>query len=138
MKEKLKILMQHENIRASQLAERLEIKPAAISHILSGRNNPSYDLIRKLVLCFPHINPGWLVGDESQMMREDHQVTDPASALHSPLSEVSQQSLDFTEGEKSNIDDFTQKSPVSTRNSDILRVVLFYADGSCETFTPRR
>ena len=57
MKEKLRILIQSENLTASKLAEILEIKPAGVSHILSGRNNPSFELICKLVNRFPQINP---------------------------------------------------------------------------------
>ena len=70
MKEKLRILIQNENLTASKLAEILEIKPAGISHILSGRNNPSFELICKIVNKFPQVNPYWLLGDAENMYNE--------------------------------------------------------------------
>jgi transcriptional regulator with XRE-family HTH domain len=68
MDKKLRILMQNENLTASKLADILDIKPAAVSHILSGRNKPSFELICKLVNRFPRINPYWLLGDAEEML----------------------------------------------------------------------
>lgn len=70
MKDKLRILMQNENLSASRLADILEIKPAGVSHILSGRNNPSYELVCKIVNRFPKINPYWLLGDSDKMYND--------------------------------------------------------------------
>ena len=45
MREKLLSLMKNENLTPSKLAELLGIQPSGISHILAGRNKPSFDLV---------------------------------------------------------------------------------------------
>lgn len=69
MREKLLDLMKSEGLKPSQLAERLEINPAGISHILAGRNKPSFDFLQKMLLKFPRLNPDWLLLDKGPMYR---------------------------------------------------------------------
>ena len=69
MREKLLKLMDSEKLTASCLAELLGIRSSGISHILSERNKPSYDLLQKILRRFPNINPDWLLLDSDQMYR---------------------------------------------------------------------
>lgn len=69
MKDKILQLMQREGLKPGQLAELLDISPAIISHILSERNKPSLDLLRKILRRFPQINPDWLLLDDPNMYR---------------------------------------------------------------------
>ncbi|MBQ2373665.1 MAG: helix-turn-helix transcriptional regulator [Alistipes sp.] len=69
MREKLLKLMDSEKLTASRLAELLGIRSSGISHILSERNKPSYDLLQKILRRFPNINPDWLLLDSDQMYR---------------------------------------------------------------------
>lgn len=39
----------------------LDVAPASITHILSGRNKPSYDFVVKLVEAFPQYDARWLI-----------------------------------------------------------------------------
>ena len=70
MKAKLQHLIKSEGLTASRFAEMLEIQPAGVSHILAGRNKPSFDLLQKILRRFPKINPDWLLLDSEQMYRE--------------------------------------------------------------------
>ncbi|MGN0917154.1 MAG: helix-turn-helix domain-containing protein, partial [Candidatus Enterousia sp.] len=58
---------------ATKLAEILDAKPAGISHILNGRNNPSFELVCKIINRFPHINPYWLLGDSDKIYNDPDQ-----------------------------------------------------------------
>jgi transcriptional regulator with XRE-family HTH domain len=71
MEEKLRKLMKHEGINSTKLAEMLGIQASGISHIMSGRNKPSYDFIVKLLGRFPQINPDWLLIDKGPMYRSE-------------------------------------------------------------------
>ena len=87
MREKLLKLMKYEKLSSSRLAEILEIQPSSISHILSGRNKPSFDFLVKILRRFPTLNPDWLLLDSDQMYRQsdesaalkDNQVIAPIS-----------------------------------------------------------
>ena len=70
MKAQLQHLIKSEGLTASRFAEMLEIQPAGVSHILAGRNKPSFDLLQKILRRFPKINPDWLLLDSEQMYRE--------------------------------------------------------------------
>ena len=70
MREKLLSLMKNENLTPSKLAELLGIQPSGISHILAGRNKPSFDLVQKILRRFPQINPDWLFLDQKPMYRD--------------------------------------------------------------------
>lgn len=74
MREKLLALMKNEGLKSSQLAEMLEINPAGISHILAGRNKPSFELLQKILRRFPRINPDWLLLDSPQMYRSNYEA----------------------------------------------------------------
>lgn len=139
MDEKLRILMQSENLTASKLADILEIKPAAISHILSGRNKPSFDLLCKIVNRFPQINPYWLLGDAKEMRN---------TAVQNPAAE-SQASTDGTlfddvnsqneKSENSDIARISTNAPISTfGRSDIEKIIIVYRDQTFEELRPKK
>ncbi len=63
--------MKHEGINSTRLAEILGIQASGISHIMSGRNKPSFDFLHKLLQRFPQINPDWLLLDKGPMYRDE-------------------------------------------------------------------
>ncbi len=71
MEEKLRKLMKQEGINSTRLAEILGIQASGISHIMSGRNKPSYDFLLKLLQRFPQINPDWLLLGKGPMYRQE-------------------------------------------------------------------
>lgn len=80
MREKLLNLMKSEQLTASKLAELLDIQPSGISHILSGRNKPSFDLVQKILRRFPRVNPDWLLLDKDEMYRTIDIEPQPATS----------------------------------------------------------
>jgi transcriptional regulator with XRE-family HTH domain len=68
-------IMKEENLNASQFAESIGIQRAAISHILTGRNKPSLDVIKKILNKFSTINPDWLLYGEGPMRRNAQNYT---------------------------------------------------------------
>lgn len=83
MEEKLRKLMKHEGLNSTRLAEMLGIQASGISHIMSGRNKPSYDFIVKLLQSFPQLNPDWLLRDKGPMYRDEVKSKNPTSAAAS-------------------------------------------------------
>jgi DNA-binding XRE family transcriptional regulator len=78
-KERIIRIMNEENMNASQFSESIGIQRAAISHILAGRNNPSLDVIKKILKRFPTISPDWLLSGEGPTRRLPQ---DPGSSNH--------------------------------------------------------
>ena len=71
MKDKLQLLIKsEEKITQSGLAEMLGIQPATITHIINGRNKPSYELLQKILVRFPNVSSDWLMLDRGEMLRD--------------------------------------------------------------------
>lgn len=143
MKEKLEILLREKRHTATSLARLLEIQPSAISHILSGRNKPSFDLVVKILRLFPDVNPDWLLLDGSEMLRPSpsyDSLHSPAApdffaAQSDPLFDVDINS-ESTECETlpKNVESSIFAS-TQNRGKRVERVIIFYSDHSFESYS---
>lgn len=165
MQERLRRLMKAEAINSSRLAEILGIQSSGISHILSGRNNPSFDFVVKILNRFPQVNPDWLITGKGPMYRDsvknatsqpDSMVSDtvperaPLADTVSPVAEssVKDEVSDFgipipdMSGAQNSVladTDDARKfvSSVSEHSSkNVERVVVMYSDGTFDNYSP--
>ena len=66
-RERIELLMKCYNLSSSQFADKTGIQRASVSHILSGRNKPSLEVMLKIYESFPDLDIKWLmtgVGEE--------------------------------------------------------------------------
>ena len=61
MNNRLQQFLELENINPAKLADTIGVQRSGLSHILSGRNKPSFEFITRLLAKFPHINSEWLL-----------------------------------------------------------------------------
>ena len=71
MKERILKILSNENLSATKFADLIGVQRSSISHIISGRNKPSYDFISKTLEKFPDINAEWLINGKGNMYKED-------------------------------------------------------------------
>lgn len=64
MIERLKIWMNEINISQTNLAENIGVNKATISHIMSGRNNPSIDFFIKLKEYYADLDLNWIISGQ--------------------------------------------------------------------------
>lgn len=62
-----------ENITQAQLADSIDVARASISHILSGRNKPSFDFIQSIGQHYPELNLEWLITGKGKMYKNSSQ-----------------------------------------------------------------
>ena len=67
---RINLILQAKNITAKQFAEEIGIQPSGMSHILSGRNNPSLEFVSKVIRRYPEIDANWLLMGKGQMYGE--------------------------------------------------------------------
>ena len=135
MDEKLRILMQRENLTASRLAEILEIQPASISHILKGRNKPSFELVCRIINRFPQVNPYWLLGDAEDIYNDVAKST--TSTTNGTLFDMGN-TADVS-GAKSDISALAPSVSIPTLGqSDIEKVIIVYRDQTFEELRPKK
>ncbi|MBQ2200043.1 MAG: helix-turn-helix transcriptional regulator, partial [Bacteroidaceae bacterium] len=52
-----------------QFSQKTGISPASLSHITSGRSNPTLTILRNIVESFPELNPEWVLLGRGDMFR---------------------------------------------------------------------
>ena len=70
MNTRLKQFLAAENISQAQFADNINVVRASVSHVLSGRNNPSYEFIRSVMLKYPLLNIEWLMFGKGRMYKD--------------------------------------------------------------------
>ena len=60
-KDRLKEILDKEDLTASKFAEKIGIQRSSVSHILSGRNKPSLDFVIKVNNAFDDVSLDWLI-----------------------------------------------------------------------------
>ena len=74
MNRRFQTILDLENLSPAQLADRLGVQRSGISHILSGRNKPSFELLQRVVQSFPEISAEWLITGNGKPLKEKNQA----------------------------------------------------------------
>ncbi len=69
MNNRIELIIEKMNLSSSQFADEIGVARAIISHLITGRNKPSLDVVRKILLRFPQINPDWLLTGKGDFYR---------------------------------------------------------------------
>ena len=156
LKDKLHKVIEHSGMSRNRFAEVMGIQPSGLSHILSGRNNPGYDFIVKLIARFPEINPYWLLGDSDKMLNDlqpgaeenapfrlsvaDDAVKSGSAPTSNEIPVRTSASADLKEAKSKSQKTANVDAIVETMAdlSSVEKVVIFFADRTFEVFTPRR
>ena len=64
--DKIKQILIDKNLTPSYFADEIGVQRSSISHILSGRNRPSFDIIQKIIRRFPELGYEWIMEEDSQ------------------------------------------------------------------------
>jgi transcriptional regulator with XRE-family HTH domain len=73
VKEKIESIMKNENLNSAQFAAEIGIQGSTLSHIINGRNNPSLDVLVKILNRFRTISSDWLILGVGSMSRGEKQ-----------------------------------------------------------------
>lgn len=75
---RLEQLMESEKLNAKQFAQEVGIQAGTISNIMSGRNNPSLEVMQRVLNRFRTISSDWLILGSGQMYRANGGITEPS------------------------------------------------------------
>jgi transcriptional regulator with XRE-family HTH domain len=73
MIERILEILKLKGMSPSQFADEIGVQRSAISHLVSGRNNPSLDFIMRVLKRFPEVSTDWLLNGTGKMMQGDEQ-----------------------------------------------------------------
>lgn len=156
MKDRIKQIMDTENMTPARFADTLQIGRAVISHILNGRNNPSLDVITRILSKMPQINSDWLLTGTGSMYKgeniSDLNINEQASFtlpdLFTQLPVDNSKNTDIitdkAEYRKDNAVKEDVKPPHEIINERIIykeakekkikQIIIYYTDNTFETF----
>jgi plasmid maintenance system antidote protein VapI len=137
MKDQLIKILKHFDITATRFADEIGVQRSSISHILGGRNKPSYDFILKVIEKYPSLNLTWLLTGKGNMIldAEDSRnqkdtETDQQSELFMPDKKPDSDNFQQTEHEIKHVIDISKQNNNVTNVNKIDSVVILYTDGT--------
>ena len=135
MKDRIAHIMRAKNLKASDFAALLGIQPSGISHILSGRNQPSLEFVKKIKETFPEYNLDWIIFGTGPITTSEQFQSKPVEPLPDTQLEI-EPVLDTPPQPQPQPSMFSPST--STINGESIKTLfVLYADGSFETFNPR-
>jgi len=129
MIDRIQKIIQQKKLSSSGFADMIGVPRSTISHLLSGRNNPSLEFIQKMLDAFPEIATDWLIRGKGPMYYGHLPKTSEAAPLVSPKERASQGSL-FQELQPAskkfekieNYDEVTPTFPPSASHEDLAAI----------------
>ncbi len=144
MKDRIEHIIRAKNLTATEFAEKLGVQPSGISHVLSGRNNPSLDFVKRLKETFPEYNLDWIIFGTGPMTSSEvfvaHDIRiDKAETLRDETSRASAPEMDlFTvpvtpvTDEQQPVETHVDTQPQADKPVTLRSVILVYSDNSFE------
>lgn len=137
MNNRLKQFLAAENITQAQFADNINVVRASVSHVLSGRNNPSFDFIKAMMANYPRLNMEWLMFGKGKMYK-DKEI--PAEVLLFPdeepktlmrLPDIPEEDLNKAPEQISDAIDTSINTIKSTNNQrSVSKIIILFDDGS--------
>lgn len=145
MKERLLEFLKNENKSSAQLAEEIGVQASGISHILSGRNNPSLDFVLKMLEKYRFLSTDWLLFGKGTMYKEpEMQSLFDFDSVNNRNKNEAQTKIEPASTEIENQDVMRSKTirdSAITQNktsSEVIKIVWFYENNSFREFLPVR
>ena len=81
MVDRIKQVMEYEQMSPTAFADKININRSSLTHIFSGRNQPSLDIAKKILIAFPEISTEWLIMGMGSMIQEVSAQSAPAPSV---------------------------------------------------------
>jgi transcriptional regulator with XRE-family HTH domain len=146
MKERIIAIMEKENLTPTRFADRLQINRGVISHILSGRNKPSLEVVTKILEEMPYINPEWLLKGTGNMVKNGiDQIERPVEPdlFRQPAINLKEDTVEAKERHEiklkqpENSPQNTEYKVVETQKTEVRKIsqiIIYYTDNTFEIF----
>ena len=163
MQDRLQEILKRERLTPARFAELVGVQRSSVSHIISGRNKPSLEFLRKIMTAFEHISPDWLISGVGPYKRAElnnmgqnkpesvaDESTDGTIKFPNLTKSVHNQNISTKHIESTGKsepqngalepeDSPGYRKKMKERNSgpkQIVKTILFYSDHTFEVFYP--
>ncbi len=79
--QRIATLIESLGMKTADFADKVGIQKSAVSHLIGGRNKPSFEVIGSMLQAFPELNPDWLILGKGDMWRKVETVPSTKNSL---------------------------------------------------------
>lgn len=156
--DQIKSLIDYLNMTPSQFADKIQVNRSRLSHILTGRNNPSLEIVQSILNAFPEVNITWLITGEGSLLQAESALNLPKpdaegtgfieqepllDLFNYKITEKYVPSGDKRKGNRNDIPVGTAGAETTIQSTDnsglhrkgVKRVVIYYTDRTYESYT---
>ena len=150
IKDRIQQIMDVKKLSSTRFADTAGIPRPQISHIISGRNKPSLEVITQILTKFTDINTEWLLFGVGEMYKKAQNPFASSSSLPSLFDNPPVENTARKEPEKppkpTNNDKITpaetsinEKPPTVIRiERNVEKIIAFYSDGTFEELEAKK
>ncbi|MES2730653.1 MAG: helix-turn-helix transcriptional regulator [Bacteroidota bacterium] len=128
--EKIKNILLIKNLTPSRFAEEIGVQRSSISHILSGRNKPSFDIIQKILRRYPDLGMEWILSDDS-ITSEDNSTAPIPKTIKAELM-AGTTTRNIVKESNSTVSPLAENAPAK----EIEKILIFYKDKTFTEYKP--
>lgn len=145
MKDRIIQFLSENNLTSTKFADEIGVQRSSISHILSGRNKPSFDFIEKMLKAYPDLDAQWLItgngnmyASQPSLFKQDNEVM-TNQKLTSRDSHIQNSNDSEHQNLASNAEIPVENNIKNKSSADdaIERVIVFYKNGSFKEYKPK-
>jgi transcriptional regulator with XRE-family HTH domain len=125
-KERIEKVKETLGLTARQFAAEIRVQPGTISNMMAGRNNPSLDVMKRIMERYPTLNPEWLILGIGDMWRT---VPGQEAGLFDGLAPEGKAAARVTASKEE------PQQPIAAPTKQIKKIVVYYTDGTYEEFS---
>lgn len=138
MNERVNSILKHFKLSSSQFADEIGVQRSSVSHVLSGRNKPGFDFIKKIMSKFPEINAEWLITGAGEMLKK---MSMREKELFESADERKYGKEKESKAYDNNVDERISRSSESIeqdkdKRKQIEKIIVIYEDKSFEEYNP--
>ncbi len=123
-RERIKSVQETLGLTARQFAAEIRVQPGTISNMMAGRNNPSLEVMKRIMERYPTLNPEWLIAGRGEMWRT---VPGEQAGLFDTLPPDAQEKPIRTPQKE-------EPQIPAAPSKQIKNIVVYYTDGTYEEF----
>jgi transcriptional regulator with XRE-family HTH domain len=139
MRERIIQFLEHQGISPARFADEIGVQRSSISHIVSGRNNPSFEFIQKILTKYKSLNAEWLMRGVGSMFNNETIKTNIENENPKPIQHSIIGNNLFTNVNDNNDKEIEPLKSLVNKlktNKSIEKVIVFFDDKTFSSYTP--
>lgn len=121
VRDRIKMIIESQRLTAGAFADKIGVQRSNVSHVLGGRNKPSFEFLEKLLQAFPRVSAQWLLTGK--------QVPD---GVELPVLEIIKKEENKVVAKETQI----EQTKLSNQSKKIIKTLVFYDDFTFDVFLP--